>query len=65
VSAEPSSPALSIKPRVCGGKTYQGALSGAPAQASSAAVPGAGANCLALLVRGQPRPELPAGLLAP
>ena len=61
VTAEPSSRALSIEPRVCGGKTYQGALSGAPAQASSAAVPGAGANCLALLVRGQPRPELPAG----
>ena len=61
VSAEPSSRALSIEPRVCGTKTYQGALSGAPWQASSAAVPGAKANCLALLVRGQPRPELPVG----
>ena len=61
VSAEPSSRALSIEPRVCGTKKYQGALSGAPWQASSAAVPGAMANCLALLVKGQPRPELPAG----
>ena len=42
-------------------ETYQGALSGAPAQRAAAEVPDAEANCLALLVRGQPRPELPAG----
>jgi hypothetical protein len=61
VTAEPSTRALSIEPRVCGGKKYQGALSGAPAQRAAAEVPNAKANCLALLVRGQPRPELPAG----